>query len=113
MVKKWRVLTPEGLTHSFLTRQEERCMAVLEAREVTKSFAEGKHAVQVLKGCTLAVERGEIVSLEGPSGSGKTTLLSILGCILTASSGSVSIEGKAVDSNDPALLPAVRRKSIG
>jgi putative ABC transport system ATP-binding protein len=59
------------------------------------------------------VERGEIVSLEGPSGSGKTTLLSILGCILTASSGRVSIEGKAVDSNDPALLPAVRRKSIG
>ena len=88
-------------------------MAVLEAREVTKSFEEGKHAVQVLKGCSLAVERGEIVSLEGPSGAGKTTLLSILGCILTASSGSVSIEGKTVDSNDAALLPAVRRKSIG
>lgn len=88
-------------------------MAVLEAQDVTKSFEEGKHAVQVLKGCSLSVERGEIVSLEGPSGSGKTTLLSILGCILTASSGSVSIEGNAVDPAHLTQLPAIRRKSIG
>ena len=88
-------------------------MAVLEARVVTKTFAEGKHAVQVLKGCSLEVERGEIVSLEGPSGSGKTTLLSILGCILTATSGSVSVEGREVDSRNLTKLPDIRKKSIG
>jgi putative ABC transport system ATP-binding protein len=88
-------------------------MAVLEARDVTKIFEEGKHAVQVLKGCSLGVERGEIVSLEGPSGSGKTTLLSILGCILTATSGSVSVEGKQIDPGNLARLPDIRKKSIG
>lgn len=88
-------------------------MAVLEARVVTKTFEEGKHAVQVLKGCSLEVERGEIVSLEGPSGSGKTTLLSILGCILTATSGSVSVEGRRVDPGSNARLPDIRKKSIG
>lgn len=88
-------------------------MAVLEARVVTKTFEEGKHAVQVLKGCSLEVERGEIVSLEGPSGSGKTTLLSILGCILTATSGSVSVEGREVDPRSPAKLPDIRKRSIG
>jgi putative ABC transport system ATP-binding protein len=88
-------------------------MAVLEARVVTKTFEEGKHAVQVLKGCSIEVERGEIVSLEGPSGSGKTTLLSILGCILTATSGSVSVEGRRVDPGSPARLPDIRKKSIG
>jgi putative ABC transport system ATP-binding protein len=80
---------------------------------VTKTFEEGKHAVQVLKGCSLEVERGEIVALEGPSGSGKTTLLSILGCILTATSGSVSVEGRRVDPDSPARLPDIRKKSIG
>jgi putative ABC transport system ATP-binding protein len=88
-------------------------MAVLEARVVTKTFEEGKHAVEVLKGCSLEVERGEIVSLEGPSGSGKTTLLSILGCILTATSGSISVEGREVDTRSPAKLPDIRKKSIG
>lgn len=88
-------------------------MAVLEAQDVTKKFEEGIHAVQVLKGCSLAVERGEIVSLEGPSGSGKTTLLSILGCILTPTSGSIAVEGKTVDSRHPAQLPEIRKKSIG
>ena len=88
-------------------------MAVLEAHTVTKTFEEGKHAVQVLKGCSLEVERGEIVSLEGPSGSGKTTLLSILGCILTATSGSVAVEGREVDPKNLSKLPYIRKKSIG
>jgi putative ABC transport system ATP-binding protein len=88
-------------------------MAVLEAREIKKTFEEGRQAVEVLKGCSLSLEAGEIVSLEGPSGSGKTTLLSILGCILTASSGKLVIEGRVVDPLHPRLLPGIRKKSIG
>ena len=88
-------------------------MAILEAREVTKVFQEGKHSVAVLKGVSLAMERGEIVALEGPSGSGKTTLLSILGCILTPSSGDVYVDGERVDTHRPEQLPGIRKKSIG
>jgi putative ABC transport system ATP-binding protein len=88
-------------------------MRVLEANDVTKEFREGREVVPVLRGVSLSLERGEIVALEGPSGSGKTTLLSILGCILTPTSGSVVVDGEHVDPRRPARLPAIRRKSIG
>ena len=86
---------------------------VLEAADVTKEYREGLEAVPVLRGVSLSLARGEIVSLEGPSGSGKTTLLSILGCILTPTAGRVVVEGEEVDPRRPARLPAIRRKSIG
>jgi putative ABC transport system ATP-binding protein len=87
-------------------------MKVLEANQVTKTFTEGREPVPVLKGVSLAVKRGEIVALEGPSGSGKTTLLSILGCILTPTSGEITVDGQRV-SRDERTLPGIRRRSIG
>jgi putative ABC transport system ATP-binding protein len=86
---------------------------VLEGRDITRSFREGQETVAVLRGCSLALRRGEIVALEGPSGSGKTTLLTILGCMLSPSSGRVVIEGREVDPSRPEHLPAIRRRSIG
>jgi putative ABC transport system ATP-binding protein len=89
-------------------------VTVLEATGVTKEFREGRgEAVSVLRGISLDLKRGEIVALEGPSGSGKTTLLSILGCILTPSSGRVVVDGEEIDPGKPGRLPAIRRKSIG
>jgi putative ABC transport system ATP-binding protein len=85
-------------------------MSVLHARRVEKHFQEGREVVTVLKGIDFSVDRGEIVSLEGPSGSGKTTFLSILGCILTPSSGEVVIEGTQVSEKS---LAAVRKRSLG
>src|SRR5262245_1173698 len=87
---------------------------VLEAIDVFKEYREGRgETVPVLKGVSLSLARGEIVSLEGPSGSGKTTLLSILGCILTASSGRVVVDGEEADPKRPSRLPEIRKKSIG
>ncbi|MFO0953308.1 MAG: ABC transporter ATP-binding protein [Isosphaeraceae bacterium] len=88
-------------------------MNVLEAENVTKSFREGPESVQVLKRASLSLKRGEIVALEGPSGSGKTTFLTILGCMLTPTSGRVAVEGRVVDPARPDLLPQFRRGSIG
>jgi putative ABC transport system ATP-binding protein len=85
----------------------------LEAHDITKQFTEGGETIPVLRGVSLSLERGQIVSLEGPSGSGKTTLLSVVGCILSATSGRVVIEGKAVDPRRRRELPKIRRKSIG
>ena len=68
----------------------------LEVREIRKTFEEGSQRVEVLRGVSLDVSAGEVVALEGPSGSGKTTLLSIIGCILTPSSGEVTIAGERV-----------------
>src|SRR6202022_904139 len=88
-------------------------MPVLPAREVVKTFQEGREEVHVLRGVSLDLHPGEVVALEGPSGSGKTTLLSILGCILTATRGEVTVDGVRIDPARPERLPAVRRKSIG
>lgn len=88
-------------------------MPVLKAIDITKTFQEGKNVVSVLHGVSMQQDRGEIVVLEGPSGSGKTTLLSILGCILTPSSGTVHLDGHEIKAGAHANLPHVRKKSIG
>src|SRR5258708_39647694 len=78
-----------------------------------KECREGAETISVLNGVALSLQQGEIVSLEGPSGSGKTTLLSILGCIMTATSGEVVVEEQAIDADDPELLQETRKQSIG
>jgi putative ABC transport system ATP-binding protein len=88
-------------------------MTTLAATDVVKSFSEGRQEISVLHGVSLSVERGEIVALEGPSGSGKTTFLSILGCILTPTSGSVVVDGQRVDKLSSGRLAQVRKRSIG
>jgi putative ABC transport system ATP-binding protein len=85
-------------------------MPILEARNVQKHFTEGRETVAVLRGIDFSAERGEIVALEGPSGSGKTTFLSILGCILTPSEGSITIDGQRAEAK---RLVDMRKKSLG
>ena len=111
-----RVKTGTPLVCGRLYEQQTerfRPMTVLEGRDVTMVFREGSQTVTVLNGASLSLDRGEIVALEGPSGSGKTTFLTILGCMLTPSSGRVSIDGREVDPDRPDLLPGHRRTSIG
>src|SRR4051812_46564228 len=88
-------------------------MLVLQAEDIHKQYRDAGEPVRVLKGVSLSLNRGEIVALEGPSGSGKTTFLSILGCLLTATSGRLTIEGQEVDPSHPGGLWRVRRDSIG
>ncbi len=85
----------------------------IAVREVTKTYAEGSAGVPALRGVDLDVQAGELVLLMGPSGSGKTTLLSIMGCILTATSGSIRIAGKEVTTLKEKELPKVRLENIG
>ena len=85
----------------------------LQVKDVRKTFEEGSQRVEVLRGVSLDVAAGEVVALEGPSGSGKTTLLSIMGCILTPTSGRVRVGGEAVDPRRAKQLREVRRRDIG
>ena len=85
----------------------------IAVRAVEKTYAEGAAGVPALGGVDLDVYPGELVMLMGPSGSGKTTLLSIMGCILSPTSGSVRIAGKEVGDLNEKQLPAIRLEHIG
>ncbi len=85
----------------------------IDARGVNKTFGTGALAFQALKNVDFQVERGELVMLVGPSGSGKTTLLSILGCVLTATSGEVNLFGTTVSNLRERQLPVLRQALIG
>jgi putative ABC transport system ATP-binding protein len=87
--------------------------SAISVRALTKTYSEGSAGVHALRGIDLDVDAGEIVLLMGPSGSGKTTLLSIMGCILTASSGTVRIAGTEVTALGERELPRVRLAHIG
>ena len=67
----------------------------LEAENIVKELGRGAGKVMALKGVSLALNPGELTLLMGPSGSGKTTLLSILGCILTPTSGDIRVAGQS------------------
>jgi ABC-type lipoprotein export system ATPase subunit len=86
---------------------------VLECRGVSKVYGSGALAEPVLKDVSFALDRGQACALLGPSGSGKTTLLSILGCLLTPSSGALRIGGQAVDHRSGRMLCELRRSRIG
>lgn len=86
---------------------------VLEAESIRKTYHEGVTEVPVLRGVSLTLRRGEVVSLEGPSGSGKTTLLSILGCLLSPTGGGLAVAGLPVDIRSPQSLVEIRKRSIG
>jgi putative ABC transport system ATP-binding protein len=86
---------------------------VLEAVDVVQFLGHGAGQVEALKGVSLSLKGGELVLLMGPSGSGKTTLLSILGCLMTPTSGTVRIKGRSIADADPETLARLRRDHIG
>jgi putative ABC transport system ATP-binding protein len=86
---------------------------MIEANEIRMALGEGAGRVEALKGINLSLAGGELTLLMGPSGSGKTTLLSVLGCMLSPTSGSVNIRGRAVTGLDAEALAQVRRENIG
>lgn len=85
----------------------------IEVSNLTKTYGIGNAAHQALRGVDFAVAPGELVMLSGPSGSGKTTLLSIIGCVLTATSGHVSLFGHDVSSRSESELPDLRLSYVG
>ncbi len=86
---------------------------VLEATGIVKELGQGAGLVRALKGVDVTINAGELTLLMGPSGSGKTTLLSILGCILSPTTGNIRIAGTTTEGLDAEELAEVRRKHIG
>ena len=86
---------------------------VLELSQVTRTFGQGKRALEVLKGADLAVRAGEVVALVGPSGAGKSTFLQIAGLLEHPTSGDIKIDGQSCVGLNDDERTKVRRYNIG
>ena len=82
---------------------------MIKTKDIKKSFG----SLEVLKGISLEVKKGEIVSIIGPSGAGKTTLLQIMGTLDKADSGELLIDGTDVSKLNDNKLSEFRNKHIG
>jgi len=87
--------------------------ALLQVRNVSKVYGTGHTAVTALDDATMAVEKGEFVALLGPSGSGKTTLISIIGGLLAATSGTVTLGDIDVTALSKRELTKFRAERVG
>lgn len=85
----------------------------IEVRELTKSYGSGETAVDALRDVELDVHESELLLLLGASGSGKTTLISIMGCILSATSGSCQVLGRETVGMPQSALQRLRLDNIG
>ena len=88
-------------------------MAILELTDICKDYQQGKEPVRVLKNINMTVEKGDYLAIMGPSGSGKTTLMNIIGCLDVPTSGSYTLEGRALKDLSDDELAEVRNKHIG
>lgn len=86
---------------------------VLEAKQIRKTFTDGKTDVDVLKGLSLQVEVGQCISIVGASGSGKSTLLHVLGGLDRPSSGEVFLDGKRFDTLSETTRGELRNLHLG
>ena len=88
-------------------------MAIVEARNLVKTYHMGLTEVQALRGVDLVVEEGEFASVMGRSGSGKSTLLNLLGCLDRPTEGTVFINGVEVTALPRRKLPRIRQQMVG
>src|SRR5438876_2033034 len=88
-------------------------MALVEIRDVYKSFQREEQRIDVFTGLTLDIEAGSFTALIGPSGSGKSTLLNLLAGLEKPTRGTVRVAGAPVSEMSPSQLAAWRARNIG
>ena len=86
---------------------------MLQVTDLKKGFGSGSRRLEVLKGINMEVKAGELVSLMGPSGCGKSTLLNIIGGLLEADSGEISLGSFNYGTKSPNRVVDVRRSGVG
>ena len=88
-------------------------MSLIECRELTRIYERGTEQIKPLDGLDLDIDQGSFIALMGPSGSGKTTLLNLLAGIDRPTSGSLAIDGKAIDALSRSALAEWRSTTVG
>jgi len=86
---------------------------MIELENITKVYRMGRVEVHALRGITLSIKRGEMISLVGASGSGKSTLLNVIGCLDRPTSGRYILDGADVSRINDNQLAEMRNKKFG
>jgi putative ABC transport system ATP-binding protein len=88
-------------------------MAMIETRDLWKTYTMGEEEIHALRGVSIQLDRGEYVAIMGPSGSGKSTLMNLIGCLDTPSKGTYLLNGKEVSTMNDNELARIRNEEIG
>jgi macrolide transport system ATP-binding/permease protein len=96
-----------------LAAAEHSAAALIEIKELEKTYRLGEVEIQALRGVNLTIQRGEFLAIMGSSGSGKSTLMNILGCLDRPSAGRFLLEGTDVASLDDEALAEIRGRRVG
>ena len=86
---------------------------VLVLEDIHRTFQQGETRLEVLRGATLKVARGQVVALVGPSGSGKSTLLHIAGLLERPNAGHIAVAGTSCQRISEGERTVMRRHKIG
>jgi putative ABC transport system ATP-binding protein len=86
---------------------------VIDAEGITKVYKMGEIEVHALRGVSLQVERGEVISIMGPSGSGKSTLMNLLGALDRPTDGTYHLNGELVSELSDDELAVIRNREVG
>ena len=86
---------------------------VVDAKDLKKVYVMGDVEVHALRGLSIQIERGEVLSIMGPSGSGKSTLMNTLGCLDRPTSGEYYLDGEPVAEMNDDQLADVRNRKVG
>ncbi len=103
--------TPDPFTPAPLERGRP-VTAMIDVRDVTRSYGSGPTATHALRGVTFAIPEGRLVALRGRSGSGKTTLLNIVGGLDSPDGGTVYVDGQDVTSMGERDRMRLRRQTV-
>lgn len=86
---------------------------MIDIKKITKTYVMGEMELQVLKGISLKIEKGDFTSIIGPSGSGKSTLMNILGCLDLPTTGEYHLDGREISTYGEDALARIRNEKIG
>ncbi|GMT49792.1 MAG: lipoprotein ABC transporter ATP-binding protein LolD [bacterium] len=86
---------------------------MVKLKNVYKSYMRGGKKEEILRNCSLTIEKGEFLVIMGPSGSGKSTLLNLVGAIDQADSGEIIVNDNNINAMDDNQLTLFRREHIG